>query len=173
MIFAGFVFTSSETGCDARTITPRLAAQARGNGMTITADAKRGIHLGERREEGMRRNWPAGTGSKTLPLLTAKVRDTVQAILAPRYAGRAVRETERQAGYPVADPVQAIRTVSRLRCTRGQHDEILARFIEGAAVTAGGIMHAVTSTAQTQPDGDAAYQMKSTALQALGLAVSL
>jgi hypothetical protein len=89
MIFAGFVFTSSETGCDARTITPRLAAQARGNGMTITADAKRGIHLGERREEGMRRNWPAGTGSKTLPLLTAKVRDTVQAT--PRTAVRRTR----------------------------------------------------------------------------------
>jgi hypothetical protein len=37
-------------------------------------------------------NWSADTDSKTLALLTAKVRDIMQAILSPQYAERAVRE---------------------------------------------------------------------------------
>jgi hypothetical protein len=47
------------------------------------------------------------------------------------------------------------------------------RFIKGGDLTAGGIMHAVTSAAQLQTDGDAAWELENTALDALSLAASL
>ena len=40
-------------------------------------------------------------------------------------------------------------------------------------VTAGGVMHAVTSVAQTLPDADAAHEMESQAVRALGIAAAL
>jgi hypothetical protein len=45
VVFAGFVVANSETGCGACTVTPRLVAQVCANGMTITRDAVRAVHL--------------------------------------------------------------------------------------------------------------------------------
>ena len=49
----------------------------------------------------------------------------------------------------------------RLRFTDAQQADILTHFIRGGDVTAGGVMHAVTSAAQTQPDADTAHEMES------------
>jgi hypothetical protein len=142
--------------------------------MTITRDAARVIHLGERHDAGVTWSWSADTNEKALALLTAKVRDTVKAILDPGYAERVIRQMEGQAGHRLADPAEAVRVVSaRLRYTETQQADILSHFITGGTVSAAGIMHAVTSVAQTQPDGDAAHQLESTALQALSIAASL
>jgi len=48
----------------------------------------------------------------------------------------------------------------------------LTHFICGGDVTAGGVMHAVTSVAQTLPDADAAHEMESAALRALDIAAA-
>lgn len=174
VVFAGFVLTNSETGCGACSITPRLVAQVCDNGMTITRDAARVIHLGERHDAGITWSWSADTNEKALALLTAKVRDTVTAILDPKYVERVVRQMEGQADHRLADPAEAVRVVSgKLRYTEAQQADILSHFIMGGTVSAAGIMHAVTSVAQTQPNGDAAHQLESTALQALTIAASL
>ena len=49
----------------------------------------------------------------------------------------------------------------------------LTHFIRGGDVTAGGVMHAVTSVAQTLPDADTAHDMESLALRALDIAAAL
>ncbi len=49
----------------------------------------------------------------------------------------------------------------------------LAHFIRGGDVTVGGVMHAVTSVAQTLPDADTAHEMESAALRALDIAAAL
>jgi hypothetical protein len=173
VVFAGFVLTNSETGCGAFTLTPRLVVQVCRNGMTITRDAVRAVHLGERHEEGIVA-WSGNTQDKTLALITAKTTDAVQAFLTPAYAGRVVRALERDAGHPVADPQAAVETVSqRLRFTDAQQNEILAQFIRGGDVTAGGVMHAVTAAAQTQADADTAHEMESAALRAMEIAAAL
>jgi hypothetical protein len=173
VVSAGFIFTNSETGCGAWSLTPRLVARVCGNGMTITRDAARIVHRGDRQDPGVTWHWSADTGQKELALLTARVRDTVTNILSPRYIERAVRDMEARAGHKV-EPVTAIQHVAaQLRYTQAQQEEILAHFIAGGAVTAGGIMHAVTSAAQVQPDGDTASQLENTALQALELAAAL
>ena len=81
---------------------------------------------------------------------------------------------ERTAGHPVADPQETIETVSaRLRFTDAQQHDILDHFIRGGDLTAGGVMHAVTSAAQIQDDADTAHEMESAALRALDLAATL
>ena len=172
MVFSGFLITNSETGCGAFTLVPHLVVQVCDNGLTITKDAMRAVHLGERHDEGII-TWSGNTQDKTLALITAKTTDAVTAFLDPAYAGRAIRQIEKAAGRPVADPAETVRAVSqRLRFTEDQQAGILTHFIRGGDVTAGGIMHAVTSVAQTLTDPDAAYDLESSALRALDLAAA-
>lgn len=172
VVFAGFVVANSETGCGACTVTPRLVAQVCANGMTITRDAVRAVHLGERMEEGVR--WSGDTLDRQLALVTAKARDAVTAFLSPGYAERVVRGLEKQAGHPVTDAAKTVELISgRLRYSEAQQAEILDHFIKGGDLTAGGIMHAVTSAAQVQADGDTAWDLENTALEALSLAAAL
>ena len=173
VVFAGFVITNSETGCGAFTLTPRLVVQVCRNGMTITRDALRAVHLGERLDEGVV-TWSGNTKDKTLALIRAKTTDAVATYLDPRYVERAIRAIEKDAGQPLADPQEAVRTVSqRLRFTDAQQSDILTHFIRGGDVSAGGLMHAVTSAAQTQGDADTAHEMESVALRALEAAAAL
>lgn len=173
VVSAGFVLTNSETGCGAFALTPRLVARVCDNGMTITRDAARAVHLGERLDEGVV-TWSGNTLDKVLALITAKTTDAVTTFLDPAYVEQQVRAMERTAGHPVADPQQMIETVSaRLRFTGAQQHDILDHFIRGGDLTAGGVMHAVTSAAQIQDDADTAHEMESAALRALDLAAAI
>jgi hypothetical protein len=173
VVFAGFVLTNSETGYGAFGLTPRVVAQVCGNGMTITRDAMRVVHLGERLDQGVV-SWSDNTRDTTLALITAKTTDAVASFLGPDYVERMVRGMEKDAGHPVTDPEAAVRTVSqRLRFTDAQQKDILNHFIRGGDVTAGGVMHAVTSVAQTLDDADTAHEMEGQALRALEAAASL
>ena len=173
VVFSGFVITNSETGCGAFTLTPRLIVQVCRNGMTITRDALRAVHLGERLDEGVV-TWSGNTKDKILALITAKTTDAVATFLDPRYAERVIRALETDAGQPMDDPQEAVRTVSqRLRFTEDQQNDILTHFIRGGDVSAGGLMHAVTSAAQTQGDADTAHEMESAALRVLDIAAAL
>src|SRR5262249_24204171 len=99
IVFARVVITNSRTGCRAFSLTPRLVVQVCRNGMTITSDAMRAVHLGERLEEGVV-SWSDATKDKTLELITAKTADAVAAFLDPGYVERAVRQMERDSGHP-------------------------------------------------------------------------
>jgi hypothetical protein len=173
VVFSGFVISNSETGCGAFTLTPRLVVQVCRNGLTITKDAIRAVHLGERLDEGVV-TWSGNTLDKTLALITARTTDAVAAFLDPGYVDRAVRAIAAQAGHPLTDPQEAIQVVSqRLRLTDSQQTAILSHFIQGGDITAGGILHAVTSVAQTLPDADAAHDMEAAGLRALEIATAL
>jgi hypothetical protein len=172
VVFSGFVITNSETGCGAFTLTPRLIVQVCDNGLQITKDAIRAVHLGERHDEGVI-TWSGKTQDKVLELIAAKTTDAVRAFLAPEYADRALREIARDAGRPVADPAETVRTVSqKLRYTEAQQAAILDHFIRGGDITAGGVMHAVTSVAQTLTDPDEAHELEASALRALEAAAA-
>jgi hypothetical protein len=173
VIEAGFVITNSETGDGAATVIPRLTAQVCSNGMTITRDAVRAIHQGERLDEGLI-TWSADTSDKVLAVLTAKTRDAVRTFLDPAYVQRAVRAMEKDAGHPVTDPAEAIKVISsQLRFTDAQAATILSHFIRGGDLTAGGVMHAVTSAAQVMPDADTAHEMEAASTRALTFAAAL
>jgi hypothetical protein len=172
VISAGFVISNSETGCGAYSIMPRLVVQVCNNGLTITRGRTRAVHLGERLEEGLV-DWSSDTMDKLVALLTARTRDTVRSVLDPAWLERAVRDLEADAGHPVTRPEEAIKVISgQLRFTEAQQDGILAHFIRGGQLTAGGVMQAVTSAAQ-DADPDTAYEMEAAALPALRLAAAL
>lgn len=173
IVFAGFVLSNSETGCGAFTITPRLVVQVCSNGMTITKDALRSIHLGSKMDEGVVR-WTDDTQAKNLALVTAQARDAVATFLDTAYVERALASIEETAAKPLGAPAEAIKIVStRLRYTEQQAAGILDHFIRGGDTTAGGVLHAVTSYAQVIPDADEAAEFEDSALRAMEVAAAL
>lgn len=173
LLFAGFVLSNSEVGNGAFTITPRAIFQVCTNGMTITKDAARSVHLGESLSDGIV-NWSEDTEKKNLALVTAKTRDTVATFLDAAYWETAVENLEEQAGIKVSDPVATVKAVSKTLAFSDEVSKgILDHFIRGGSVTAGGVMQAVTSFAQTVDSGDLAYDMEGSALRALDLAAAL
>ena len=170
VVFGGLVISNSETGCGAFTLTPRLVVQICDNGMTITKDALRNVHLGGRMDEGVIR-WSQDTRQRNLDLVTGQARDAVTTFLDTSYVQRKISEITAAAGVPVSDPENAIKVVAqRLRFSEEQQRDILVHFIRGADLSAGGVMHAVTSVAQTIEDADTAYEMEGQALTAMQVA---
>ncbi len=172
IVFAGFEFTNSEVGNGRFTITPRLTVQICGNGLTITADALSKVHVGARLDEGVIK-WSRDTELRALDLVTAQTRDAVEHYLTPDYVKAKVTEIEAKAAAPVTDTVKTVELVAKtLSFTPEQQSTILDHFIRGGQLTAGGIMQAVTSAAQTITDADVAHTMEAAGLRALEIAAS-
>ncbi|WUD70224.1 DUF932 domain-containing protein [Streptomyces sp. NBC_00510] len=169
IVSAGFVISNSEVGSGAFTITPRIVVQICRNGMQMGHDALKAVHLGTKLEAGVIR-WSADTESKTLDLITARARDAVATFMDRAYLEAKLRELEEQAGAPVKDPAAAIEFVAKkLRYTDSVRESVFAHFIHGGQVTASGVMQAITATAQTLTDADAAHELEGTALTAMAM----
>ena len=172
MLFAGFVISNSEVGDGAWSITPRIVAEICGNGLQIAADVTRAIHLGSRQDQGIVR-YSADTMDKELALITARARDAVATFLSTGYLLDKIAQIERTAGMPVTHPDQTVRQVAKAaKFSDEMADAILAHFIRGGQLTAGGVMQAVTSVAQTLDDADAAHDLEAQALRVLDLAAA-
>lgn len=71
------------------------------------------------------------------------------------YVNAKIDEVEAEAGIPVHDVEATLKFVgNQLRFTDDQQTTILNHFIDGGARSCGGVMHAITSTAQTLDDAD-------------------
>ena len=163
VLFTGFVISNSEVGEGASSITPRIVAEICGDGLQITADAARAVHLGSRHDEGVVR-YTADTQEKELALITARARDAVATFLSPGYLHAKVAEIERKAGAPVRHPEETVRQVARTaKFSDELADAILAHFIRGGQLTVGGVMQAVTSVAQTLDDAGTAHDLEAQA----------
>lgn len=169
LVFAGFQISNSEVGDGAYSITPRLVFQVCGNGLTITRDALRGVHLGVKLEEGVI-DWSEETQKKSLELVTSMAKDAVTKFLNIDYMKGVIAETEALAGKKVDDAVETIQVLGKkLTYDETTQKGILAHFIDGGDRTAGGIMQAITSYAQLVPDADKAADLEASAFKALSL----
>ncbi|WP_409240507.1 DUF932 domain-containing protein [Streptomyces sp. PA5.6] len=172
MISAGFVITNSEVGAGAYTVTPRATIQVCRNGLTITKDVMRAVHLGGKQDEGLVA-WSGQTQRKTLELITSKTTDAVRTFLSREYVEVRVSEMEAAAGKTLDEPTKTIEHVTKsLSIGAETKDRILSHFIQGGQITAGGLMQAVTSTAQTLTDADQAATLEALALPALAAAAA-
>jgi hypothetical protein len=170
VLFAGFVIANSEVGDGAWSITPRIVAEICGNGLQITADVARAVHLGSRQDEGVVR-YTADTQDKELALITARARDAVATFLSLGYLQDKITDIERNAGVPVTHPEETVRLVAKAaKFSDEMADAILGHFIRGGQLTAGGVMQAVTSVAQTLDDADDASDLEAQALRVMDLA---
>jgi hypothetical protein len=165
VVFAGFVIANSETGNGAFTITPRITVEVCTNGMTVTKDAERAVHLGGRMEEGVI-EWSEETKRKSLDLITAKTADVVSTFLSP-YVERVVAGWEERAGQPVKKVEEVKVITKRLGFTAEQGEGIMAYFVQGGQMTMGGVANAATAYAQTVEDADEAYDLEARAMNAL------
>ena len=169
------MIANSEVGEGAWSITPRIVAEICGNGLQIIADVARAVHLGSRQDEGVIR-YTADTQDKELAVITARARDAVATFLSPAYLSPAylqakVTEIERTAGTTVTRPEDTVRLAAKTaKFSDEVTDSILAHFIRGGQLTAGGVMQAVTSVAQTLDDADAAADLEAQALRVMDLA---
>ncbi len=172
VVFAGFILSNSETGGGAFSITPRLVVQVCRNGMTITKDALRKVHLGSKMDEGVIQ-WSDDTNRKNVELVTAQARDAVTTFCNTSYVEAKIAEITEAAGVQIAQPTKVIERVGKaLTFTKEEQEGILGHFISGGDITAGGVMHSVTSYAQVVADPDRAYFIEEAGLQALVLAAA-
>lgn len=172
-MFAGFVISNSETGDGAFSIVPRLVVQVCSNGLTITKDALRAVHLGGRMEESVIR-WSDDTQRKDLALVTARARDAVSTFLDVDYMLRVVREINEKAGRPFTNVEDGLKVIGKkLQFDQETQNSVFAMFVKGGDMTAGGVMHAVTAAARQTGNADLAAEMEGSALKALELAAAL
>ncbi|QOR55391.1 MAG: hypothetical protein SHS37scaffold145_42 [Phage 71_18] len=172
VVFAGFVLSNSETGGGAFTITPRFVVKVCKNGLTITEDVLRNVHLGGRLEEGVVR-WSEGTERKNLELVASRTRDAVATFLDIDYMTAALAKIEAKAGVRVTDAVATIQNIGKaLRFSEAETKSVLDHFVMGGQGTAGGVLNAVTSAAQTLTDADAAADLEAQGIKAMELAAA-
>jgi hypothetical protein len=171
-VFAGLVISNSETGCGSLSFTPQLTIEVCDNGMTMTKDVVRSVHLGAKLDEG-RVQWSDDTQRKTLAVYTAQARDTVRRFLDRDYVEAEIRQIEKSSGAPVADVEESIKSVFKtLKFTEEQRKGILDHFIRGGDISAGGVLHAVTSYAQSIEDPDDAHELGAQGIRAMELAAA-
>lgn len=173
VIHAGIAFANSETGFGAATAVPRFRVLACSNGMSITKDAIRNVHLGGKMDEGIVQ-WSDDTQAKSLELVRAQVRDAVTTFMDVAYMTRVISEMEEKAGVPISNPEKAIKVIQkRAGFTEVEAQGILSHFIGGGQPTAGGMMQAVTSFAQTIESPERAIEAEEKAMAVLDIAASL
>ncbi|MGW9032520.1 hypothetical protein ACWGQ5_52935 [Streptomyces sp. NPDC055722] len=118
-------------------------------------------------------SWSGQTQRKTLELITSKTADAVRTFLCRDYVEAKVRRLETAAGKELSEPTKTIEHVTKtLSIAAEAKDMILAHFVRGGQMTAGGVMQAVTSTAQTLTDADQVAALEALAVPALTAAAA-
>jgi hypothetical protein len=172
-VHAGFSFSNSETGNGSLALGPRAVVEVCSNGLTRNVDLFRAVHLGGRMEEGIVQ-WADDTQEKSLRLVTAQVRDTVQAFCSTEYLAEWIAELEEKSSTPVTNPEKAIKVIARRAgFSETEAQGILSHFISGGQPTAGGFMQATTSFAQTIESPERAVEVEESGEKVLSIAASL
>lgn len=173
VVWAGIIVSNSEVGAGKFTLTPRIVAEVCDNGMTIAKDALSKVHVGQRQSEG-EIAWSEETVRRQLALIRSQTIDAVREFINPAYCLRVLRSLEEEAGRPIRNAHHTVTEVSKqLRFTTEQAGTILAHFYRGGTDTAAGVLHAVTSMAQTVPNADTAHAIEARAIRAMHLAAKI
>ena len=170
--YAGIEIGNSEVGHGAFSVAPHILIKVCTNGMTVRDKAIRAQHLGQKLEVGQIA-WSEATKAKNLELVRSMTADAIKSFLSVEWLENTIAEIENKSEVEIAKPAETIKVVAqKLRYTEAQQDDILAMFIKGGDLTAGGVMQAVTASAQNQADADTAADMQADALKVLELAVA-
>jgi hypothetical protein len=170
IISAGLLIQNSETGLGAAKITPRLKVRACSNGLQVTQDALRQVHVGARLAEG-EVQWSDDTRAAANQLARKQAADAVRSFLNATYVQKVVDRLEAEADAPVKDVVKTLEVVSKEQgYTEAEASSILDFFIDGGQRTAGGVLQAVTAAVQQIDDADRAFDIEAGAIDAMRIA---
>lgn len=165
VVWAGFEVGNSEVGSGSSYVAPRAVVEICGNGLRLDVDMFKARHLGAKRDRDNVR-WSLDTQQKRLAVITAETRDSVRQFLDPEFWADQVRDLERLAGKTVSDP-RPVLEAKELGFSEVERDSIFRHFMLGGSPTAGGVMNAVTSFAQTVADADRANELEGLAVKVL------
>jgi hypothetical protein len=169
VVDAGFTITNSETGGGAFALTPYVVARVCTNGMTITKDAERNVHLGGKLDTGVIQ-WSSETLKAALAVIRSKTTDAVKTFLSSDYLESAVERISRSAGIPLAKPEEEVKALGKsMNLSTDQIDAVFAQFIKGGQLTIGGVANALTAHAQTVDSGDEQLDLELAASRLLGV----
>ena len=158
-VFMGIEIRNSEVGGAAFTLVPVIIIQVCDNGMTLTKDIFRKVHLGSAMEMG---HVSQRTMQATMELITAQTVDKVVEIATPEFLQAKVDEFM-ELKRPVV-PV-AIQTYLQQAFDNETADRVFDDFITGGDITAFGVAQAITSHSQRENVGnDLALEMDDSAL---------
>lgn len=167
-VFAGLVFSNSEVGRGAWSVTPRIVFEACRNGQPIAKDAFEKRHTGERLEEHGVIKWSEDTQRANLALITKKTRDAVRTYLDVDYVKATLASLAADADVRVTEaPEEIITKVTRHTGNTANRSAVLNMFMQGGQYTSGGVMQAYTAAAQVTDSGDVAYDLESRAMTAM------
>jgi hypothetical protein len=170
IISAGLVIRNSETGGGALSITPRLVIRACSNGVQVTKDSMRQVHLGAKLAEGAI-IWSDETRRAANDLAKKQAADAVTSFLNATYVQSVIDELERDSDVPVVDVPATIEVVAKEQAyTEAEAKGVLDFFIRGGQLTAGGVMQAVTAYVQQVESPERAYDMEAGAIDAMKVA---
>lgn len=169
VVFAGLEIANSEVGEGAFTIVPRMVIQVCSNGMTMTVDAQRKVHVGQRLAAGQIVASEATRKAEREAIIN-RTADAVGHFLSPTYLAETVAKVEAEAGKPIAKPTETVpKVVQGLGFGETERDLVLQHFIKGDAYTSGGLMHAMTSAAQVIDSAETAHDLEAQAVKAMSL----
>lgn len=164
LVFAGLEIRNSEVGDGSFTIVPVLTINVCRNGLTITTEALRRVHIGSKLEAGTIQ-WSSDTVEKARELIVARARDAVSSFLNKDFVQKIVDEITGMAVTPLAAPQDTIEAVGKeLLFSESERKGVLDHFMRGGQMTAGGVMQAITSYSQTVGSADRAHELDDKAL---------
>jgi hypothetical protein len=166
VIWAGLGISNSETGDGAFTIVPKAKIKVCANGLTITKDMIRNVHLGGRLEDGVV-SWSEDTQRVNIDLVRRKTADAVATFLNHDYLQATVDELTANGERGVDDHEEVKAIVKRAKYTDAQADDILKFFTRGGQMTRAGVMNAATAAAQMTDNADTAFDMEQRAVSLL------
>ena len=166
-IIGGFVISNSETGQGAFSLQPRLLQPRCMNGLIITKDRVRKLHLGGVLQTG-EVNWSEATVQKSLELVMSQVKDAVAQFLTTDYVTGVLADLMQYSRIPLSHPVEAVtNTCSHLGMSEEQADAVLAAFIQAGQTSVYGITNAITWYAHEQEDPNLQTQLEQDAVAVL------
>lgn len=169
VVHAGFTVTNSEVGAGSFQIIPEIVVQVCRNGLKLPAAALRKTHLGARMDEGSIR-WEEDTQRKGMELARSQARDAVRSFVSPEFLSEQVATLEEKAGKRVRKPEDTIEYIGKkLQFSEPERESVLAHFILGGQMTAGGVANAITSASQTLDSADRAHHLDTSAVAAMEL----
>lgn len=173
VVFAGFRITNSETGDASCRLEPEITVKVCMNGLVVKADMIRAIHLGSRGDEGIVR-YSEESEVLAMQLVQARTKDAVRTFLDEGYLRRVIESLEEKSGRVLANPSQTVKVVAqRLMFSEEEADSLLALFLAGGQMTAGGVMQATSALGQVVTNGDRASEVEAMAIEALETAYAL
>lgn len=159
VVFMGIEVRNSEVGAGAFTLVPSVIIQVCDNGMTLTNDIYRKVHLGSAQDAGV---ISQRTVRATMELITSETIDKVIEIAHPDFIQEKVNELK---GLKKPVEPKFVATYLQTAFEHEQAVDIFDDFVKGGDISAFGVAQAITSYSQRESvNADAAQSLDDSAI---------